>query len=125
MGLVAHDAVQCRDVPVFAETRRWLDLYFGGTPPTFQPQLQLHSSEFRMKVWQAAMTIPFGCTVSYSALAERVGCRSPRAVGSALGANPILLIVPCHRVVGRDGSAVGYAGGVEAKRFLLRHEQAI
>ncbi len=118
-----------RALPVFDETRRWLDVYFSGREPGFTPALALHASAFRMMVWQILLTIPYGEVTTYGEIARRVaaGMNRPRmsaqAVGGAVGYNPISLIVPCHRVVGADGSLTGYAGGTERKARLLELEQ--
>lgn len=107
---------------VFSETRRWLDLYFAGRAPDFTPSLVLKGTDFQRRVWQAVSAIPYGLTVSYGDIAGRIGCRSAQAVGGAVGRNPIALIVPCHRVVGADGSLTGYAYGLDRKRCLLQLE---
>lgn len=118
-----------RPLPVFGEAERWLDCYFGGGVPKFTPELALRGTPFRRSVWALLLTIPYGQTVTYGALAERLARAagspriSPRAVGAAVGRNPVSLIVPCHRVIGADGSLTGYAGGVERKAYLLLLEQ--
>ena len=104
---------------------RWLDCYFSGHCPDFLPPLALQGSPFQRRVWQALMDIPYGATVTYGALALRVGCRSAQAVGQAVGRNPVAIIVPCHRVVGGDGSLTGYAYGLERKEYLLRLESTV
>ena len=117
-----------QDTPVLSETRRWLDMYFTGREPDFLPPLHLAGSPFRQEVWALLRQIPYGETTTYRALAEVVarkrGLRqmSAQAVGGAVGHNPISIIVPCHRVVGSDGSLTGYAGGLERKVQLLRLE---
>ena len=113
----------------FAEARLWLDRYFSGRDPGFTPQLHLQGTAFRRDVWNLLLKIPFGVTVSYGQVAARITSgrgrkTSARAVGQAVGANPIALIVPCHRVIGSDGSLTGYAFGVERKKALLRLEEA-
>ena len=119
-----------RALPVFDEAARWLDVYFGGKEPRFTPPLRLEGTAFRRAVWELLLTIPYGETMSYGALAERLAAQggtrrvSAQAVGGAVGHNPISLIVPCHRVVGANGSLTGYAGGVERKLRLLRLEGA-
>ncbi len=112
-----------RSLPVFGEAVRWLDLYFGGKNPDFTPKLALRSTPFRMAVWDLLLTVPYGRTVTYGELARRLGGTSARAVGGAVGRNPVSLIVPCHRVVGSGGSLTGYAGGLDRKRYLLLLEQ--
>lgn len=109
---------------VLADVVRWLNAYFSGESPSpaalpIAPQ----GTPFRRRVWQELCRIPYGKTVSYGELAARVGS-SPRAVGGAVGRNPIALIIPCHRVVAADGGLGGYAGGEARKRYLLAHEQA-
>ena len=117
-----------KDLPVFDETDHWLDLYFSGKDPGFIPALNMRTTAFRKAVWEILLTIPYGETMTYGQIAERIakqrGARrlSARAVGGAVGHNAILLIIPCHRVVGADGSLTGYAGGVEKKRRLLHME---
>lgn len=110
-------------LPVFRETRRWLDDYFAGRCPPALPPLAPAGTAFRQAVWKRLLEIPYGRTSTYGALAEELGS-SPRAVGSAVGRNPISILIPCHRVLGADGSMTGYAGGVEKKRFLLALEQS-
>ena len=115
-------AAQARDLPVFAETARWLALYFSGAQPDFTPPLRLRGTPFQRAVWEALRAIPYGQTLSYGALAARLGS-SARAVGGAVGRNPIALIVPCHRGGGARGGLTGYAGGLERKQWLLALEQ--
>lgn len=110
-----------KNLPVFPETDRWLDLCFAGEKPDFTPPLHLRGTAFRRRVWEALLTIPYGMTMTYGALADKLGS-SARAVGNAVGHNPISIIVPCHRVVGADGGLTGYAGGVERKEQLLTLE---
>ncbi len=122
---------ETRELPLFEETKGWLDVYFFGENPDFTPPLHLKGTPFQNRVWQALRTIPSGETVTYGDLARRLGeCpggtpTSPRAVGGAVGRNPISIIVPCHRVVGAKGQLTGYAGGLERKTSLLRLERAI
>ena len=119
-----------RDLPVFAETRRWLDVYFSGREPGFIPQLRLKGTPFRKAVWEILLTIPYGETVTYGEVAARIarqqGVRrmSAQAVGGAVGHNPVPLIVPCHRVVGAGGNLTGYGCGLDIKAGLLRLEGA-
>lgn len=114
-----------KELAVFAETRRWLDIYFGGSDPGFLPPLFLYTTLFRKEVYEPLMETPFGTSITYGALAKECARRrklpivSARAVGNALAHNPIPLLIPCHRVLGKDGSLTGYAGGLERKRYLL------
>ncbi len=109
--------------PVLAETRRWLELYFSGRRPDFTPPLQPRGTRFQTGVWALLREIPYGETTTYGALAKRLST-SARAVGAAVGRNPISILIPCHRVVGADGSLTGYAGGLERKTALLKIEHA-
>ena len=113
------------DLPVFRETGRWLDVYFSGRDPGFTPPLSLRGTPFRQSVWAELLNIPFGQTATYGEIAARIGAlsrTSARAVGGAVGHNPVSLIVPCHRVVGSGGALTGYAGGLDLKRRLLQLE---
>ena len=116
-----------KNLPVFDQTARWLDLYFSGREPEFTPPLHLTGTQFQITVWNQLLTIPYGETETYGGLAMRCGLSavSARAVGSAVGRNPVSVIVPCHRVVGADGSLTGYAGGTDRKRKLLALERKI
>ena len=113
-------------LPVFEETKEWLRAYFEGFDPGFTPHIKFYDTLFREKVWSGLLKIPYGQTVSYSQLAEMIGVGrlSARAVGSAVGKNPIAIIVPCHRVIREDGKIGEYAGGVERKEKLLTLEGA-
>ena len=102
---------------------RWLDLYFSSRRPDFTPPLALRGTPFQLRVWQALTEIPYGHTTTYGDIAHRIGCRSAQAVGQAIGKNPIAIIVPCHRVVGSDGTLTGYAYGIEKKQYLLELEK--
>lgn len=119
-----------RYLPVFAQTELWLDTYFSGREPGFTPPLRMRTTPFRRFVWELLLTVPYGQTVTYGRLAEEIArrtgrvCMSARAVGGAVGHNAFSLVIPCHRVVGADGSLTGYAGGVERKRALLALEGA-
>lgn len=114
-----------RETPVLTDTKRWLDVYFTGREPDFTPPLHPVGSPFRQTVWQLLLEIPYGQTTTYGALAKRLdgGRMSAQAVGGAVGHNPISIIVPCHRVIGTNGSLTGYAGGLDRKIRLLEIEQ--
>jgi methylated-DNA-[protein]-cysteine S-methyltransferase len=112
-----------RDDDAFADARAQLGEYFAGLRTTFDLPLHLIGSAFQRRVWAALLEIPCGETASYGAIAERIGAvGAARAVGLANGQNPISIIVPCHRVIGANGSLTGYGGGLPAKRWLLGHE---
>lgn len=119
-----------RSLPVFGQTEEWLGIYFSGRAPLFTPPVSMQgASGFRRRVWEILSEIPFGKTATYGAIAERIeretGRRvSAQAVGGAVGHNRISLIIPCHRVIGADGSLTGYAGGTDKKLALLKMEGA-
>lgn len=126
-GTGLTDGAERAELPVFRQTKKWLDIYFGGGEPAFTPAVALRGSEFQIAVWNVLSAIPYGKTVTYGEIAKNLTAvtgrkTSARAVGSAVGRNPVSIIVPCHRVLGADGSLTGYAGGVERKRELLRLE---
>ncbi len=118
-----------KDLPVFAQVAEWLVLYFNGKNPAFTPPLTLKGTPFQREVWEILLEIPFGQTTTYAELAAEIARRrgltsmSAQAVGSAVAHNPISLIIPCHRVVGSNGSLTGYAGGLEKKEWLLAMER--
>ncbi len=114
-----------KDLPVFDQAARWLEIYFSGGIPGFTPPLRLRGSAFALRVYDALLSIPYGQVTTYGHLAAKTGCASARAVGGAVGHNPISLIVPCHRVIGANGQLTGYAGGVERKIWLLQMEKAL
>lgn len=126
---ITEDAEQ-KNLPVFEQTAHWLDLYFQGENPSFTPALAMNATPFRKAVWEILLTIPYGQTLTYKEIAEKIAeqmqipSMSAQAVGVAVGHNPISLIVPCHRVVGTNGSLTGYAGGVDKKKQLLILEKA-
>ena len=118
-----------KNLPIFKEVRRWLDVYFSGRKPDFTPPTAPAGTAFQQSVWEILRTIPYGQTVTYGAIARRIeqntGCRmSAQAVGGAVGRNPISILIPCHRVIGADGSLTGYAGGLDKKERLLQWEGA-
>ena len=109
------------DCAALREAKAWLDDYFAGKAPETLPKLRPRGTAFQQRVWAELLRIPHGETVTYGALAERLGSHA-RAVGGAVGRNPISIMIPCHRVVGKDGSLTGYAGGTERKAALLKIE---
>lgn len=116
-------------LPIFQETARWLDLYFSGKDPGFMPGLKMRGTPFQTAVWKILLSIPYGQTMTYGQIAERVAAElgrkhmSAQAVGGAVAHNAISLVIPCHRVVGADGSLTGYAGGLDRKISLLKLEK--
>lgn len=126
-GLPAEHTPQ--ETAVLAEARRWLDTYFAGGEPDFTPPLHPVGSAFRQAVWALLLRIPYGATTTYGELARRLAAEkgsarmSAQAVGGAVGHNAISIIIPCHRVVGVNGSLTGYAGGTARKLRLLELEQ--
>ena len=111
-------------LPIFDQAKAWLARYFQGEAPSpAELPLAPQGSEFQKKVWSLLLQIPYGQTTSYGALAKGLGCKSAQAVGGAVGRNPISILIPCHRVLGANGSLTGYAGGIENKIFLLELEK--
>ena len=110
---------QSLSAPVLVRARRQLDLYFSGRLRNFALTSVVRGTDFQRAVWKALRSIPYGETITYGELAKRVGQPSARAVGNAVGKNPISIVVPCHRVIGSNGSLTGYAGGLGKKRALL------
>lgn len=128
-GALLETAQVREDDPVLTLTKRWLDRYFAGAHPApSELPLAPAGGEFRQRVWRLLCQIPYGQTTTYGALAQKMAAQlgrehmSAQAVGGAVGHNPISIVIPCHRVVGADGSLIGYAGGVEKKRKLLEQE---
>ena len=117
-----------RETPLLAETKRWLDVYFSGREPDFLPPLHPAGSAFRQAVWALLLQIPYGQTTTYGAIARQLAAKqgipkmSAQAVGGAIGDNKIAIVIPCHRVIGANGSLTGYAGGIDKKAALLRLE---
>lgn len=120
--------VKLQENKILAETGRWLDIYFSGKEPEFTPPLHPIGSAFRQAVWQILLQIPYGQTMTYGEIAGRMAemkkmpHMSAQAVGSAVGHNSVSIIIPCHRVVGTNGSLTGYAGGIDKKIALLTLE---
>lgn len=129
-GNILPKQVEAAEHPLFAEARRWLDVYFSGREPDFLPPLRYDSTPFRKMVCDIMLTIPYGKTMTYGEIAAEIARRrnlpkmSAQAVGGAVGHNPISLMIPCHRVVGTSGSLTGYGGGIARKVRLLELEHA-
>ena len=119
-----------RETEILAEAKKWLDVYFSGKEPKFTPPLHPAGSTFRQAVWQILLQIPYGQTITYGGIAHKMAelkgtsRMSAQAVGGAVGHNEISIIIPCHRVVGTNGSLTGYAGGIDKKIALLELEHA-
>lgn len=119
-----------KELQIFGQTKRWLDIYFSGKEPDFTPPLKMKTTPFRRAVWEIMLTIPYGQTMTYGEIAKKIAEQkgikqmSAQAVGGAVGHNSISLIIPCHRVVGANGSLTGYAGGIDKKIKLLTLEKA-
>lgn len=109
--------------PVLEQTMLWLRQYFDGELPDFLPPMKPAGTPFQQAVWHLLLQIPYGETITYGALAKRLGCKSAQAIGGAVGKNPISILIPCHRVVGTSNKLTGYAGGVEKKECLLKLEK--
>ena len=117
------------ELPVFTETKRWLDIYFSGKEPDFTVSLHFMGTDFQKEVWKILCSIPYGNTMTYGEIAEKIAFKrglkhmSAQAVGGAVGHNPISILVPCHRVIGSNGNLTGYAGGIDKKIKLLTLEK--
>lgn len=126
---IGKDFVETK-TDILLEAEKWLDIYFKGKEPDFFPKLHFIGTDFRKAVWEELVKIPYEKTVTYGFLAEKISKKqgvshmSAQAVGGAVGHNKISVMVPCHRVVGADGSLTGYAGGIDKKIFLLKLEKA-
>ena len=121
-GLDDAERFERVEIPALTAARRWLDAYFAGERPDVASlPLAPRGTAFQRRVWSALLAIPYGETCTYGELAAELGS-SPRAIGTAVGKNPISVIVPCHRVLGAGGSLTGYAGGLDRKRALLELE---
>ena len=126
VGWVRDDGALGPAARILADAREQLVAYFAGDLTTFDLPLATSGTEFQERVWGALREIPYGELTSYSALARRIGApKAFRAVGAANGQNPIPIVVPCHRVIGASGSLTGFGGGIERKRWLLRHEHRV
>ena len=114
---------EANDSPILLEAERQLQEYFAGTRHRFDLELDFTGTDFQKQVWQALLTIPFGETRSYCQIAQQIGRpKAVRAVGAANGRNPISIVAPCHRVIGASGGLTGFAGGLQAKQYLLTLE---
>ena len=118
-----------QELPIFEETKKWLDIYFSGKNPTFIPKYRINNlTDFRKEVTDIMNTIEYGKLLTYGDIAKiiaenrKIEKMSSQAVGGAVGANPICIIIPCHRVVGKGGNFIGYGGGINNKVELLKHE---
>ena len=118
-----------KEIPLFEKVKEWLDIYFSGKEPDFAVPLHFTGTDFQKAVWEILCTIPYGQTMTYGEIAKQIAAKkglprmSAQAVGGAVGHNEISIIVPCHRVVGANGSLTGYAGGIEKKELLLKLEK--
>lgn len=126
---IKEEARKKEELPIFTMTKNWLDSYFAGEMPVIAKlPLEPMGGEFRQEVWKLLCDIPYGQVTTYGEIAKKVAERlgresmSAQAVGGAVGHNPISIIIPCHRVIGADGSLTGYAGGIDKKIWLLAHE---
>lgn len=127
-ALHLHEEHVEKELPVFKQARRWLDLYFSGNEPDFKVPLHFMGSPFQNEVWEMICQIPYGQTTTYGEMAEQIAEKrglarmSAQAVGGAVAHNEISIIVPCHRVMGKNGNLTGYAGGIDKKIALLKIE---
>ncbi|MCM1286961.1 MAG: methylated-DNA--[protein]-cysteine S-methyltransferase [Clostridium sp.] len=128
-ALYLDKAHEEQELPIFKQTAKWLDTYFSGVEPDFKPPLHFTGSDFQNEVWELLNQIPYGQTTTYGAIARQLAKKkglvrmSAQAVGGAVAHNKISIIVPCHRVVGKNGSLTGYAGGIDKKITLLKLEK--
>ena len=124
------EAYEEKEIPLFADVKKWFDVYFSGKEPDILIPLHLIGTKFQMEVWEILCTIPYGKTKTYGEIARQIAFKrgirtmSAQAVGGAVGHNPVSVIVPCHRVIGTNGSLTGYAGGIDKKIKLLEIEKA-
>jgi methylated-DNA-[protein]-cysteine S-methyltransferase len=132
VGFVSSDeekapaASEDSNSPLFRKTKNQLDEYFKGERKAFDLPLEPYGTVFQQSVWKELQQIPYGSSITYKKLAQRLGDQNKiRAVGRANGKNPLPIIIPCHRVIGENDHLIGYAGGIERKRWLLRHEDVL
>ncbi len=127
-GLYLDKEYEEKDLPIFDDAKRWLDIYFSGKEPQFKIPLHFLGTDFQNEVWEILYSIPYGKTMTYGEIAKIIAQKrglarmSAQAVGGAVGRNEISIIVPCHRVLGADGNLTGYAGGLDKKIALLKIE---
>lgn len=120
-----------KELPIFKQTKKWLDIYFSGKEPDFKPPIHFTGSDFQNEVWEILYKIPYGQTITYGDIARQLAKKkglehmSAQAVGGAVARNRISIIVPCHRVVGGNGNLTGYAGGIDKKIALLKLEKSL
>lgn len=119
-----------KEIPIFVEVKNWLDIYFSGKEPDFMPPMHMLGTDFQKEVWEILRTIPYGKTTTYGEITVKIAKKrdltrmSAQAVGNAVGRNELSILIPCHRVVGANGSLTGYAGGIDKKIVLLKLEGA-
>lgn len=129
-GLELKEETEEKRLPVFAKTVQWLDFYFAGKEPDFMPPLCIRTTPFRRRVWELLQEIPYGKTTTYGEIAAKIAAEQGKmrmcaqAVGGAVSRNVFSILIPCHRVIGSDGSLTGYAGGIERKKYLLTLERS-
>lgn len=128
LGKINESIFENDDIEIFKLAKKWLQRYFNSDKPDFNIPLKPEGSDFRQAVWKILCEIPYGKVVTYRDIAQKIAKQqgknkmSAQAIGNAVGHNPISIIIPCHRVVGTNGSLVGYAGGIDSKVELLEHE---
>lgn len=123
-GNKPEEGISLKKTELLSQAERQLEEYFQGKRKIFELPLRYGGTEFQRQVWEALLTIPYGETVSYQEIARRVGReRAVRAVGTAIGRNPLGIVIPCHRVIGKDGGLHGFGGGLENKKMLLELEE--
>ena len=119
-----------KETEILKQAKKWLDIYFEGKEPDFMPPLHITGTSFQEEIWDILLTIPYGKTIAYGDIAQIIAKKrgikrmSAQAVGGAVGHNKISIIIPCHRVIGKSGGLVGYAGGIDKKIYLLKLEKA-
>ena len=125
------DQIEKKNLVIFYVTKKWLDIYFNGYEPDFLPPLKMIGTDFQIEVWKLLLKIPYGKITTYGELSKVIADQrnlqrfSAQAIGDAVGKNKISIIIPCHRVIGSDGSLTGYAGGIDKKSRLLNLEKCL